>query len=282
MVSYKTVLEAAQQQAQQQGFEASRAEWLLLDLLHWNRTQFIMHLNEEMPENQVDMYKQAVERMLKGEPIQYIVGFQSFYGETFEVTPDCLIPRPETEEVMLYFLEQLNEGERVVDIGTGSGVLPIMLKRLMPSLDVYATDLYRAPLDVAARNADTHQVDIHWLQGDVLTPLIEQDIKVDGLISNPPYISQDEREVMDQSVIDYEPAQALFAGNKGYAIYEKMLQQLPQVLNPDAQVVFEIGYKQAHDLTQMIHELYPTIDVNIVKDMNNNDRILAFQWHLAS
>ncbi|WP_278926789.1 peptide chain release factor N(5)-glutamine methyltransferase [Staphylococcus auricularis] len=282
MVNYKTALETAQQQAQQQGFEASRAEWLLLDCLRWNRTQLIMHLNDEMPESHVKMYEQAVERMLKGEPIQYIVGFQSFYGETFEVTPDCLIPRPETEEVMLYFLEQLNEGERVVDIGTGSGVLPIMLKRLMPSLDVYATDLYQAPLEVAKRNADHHQVEVQWLQGDVLTPLIERNIKVDGLISNPPYISQNERDVMDQSVIDYEPSQALFAENEGYAIYEKILKQLPQVLNAGAHVVFEIGYQQADYLKQFIQNLYPTIPVNVVKDMNDNDRILAFQWFSES
>lgn len=282
MVNYKTALETAQQQAQQQGFEASRAEWLLLDCLHWNRTQLIMHLNDEMPESHVKMYEQAVERMLKGEPIQYIVGFQSFYGETFEVTPDCLIPRPETEEVMLYFLEQLNEGERVVDIGTGSGVLPIMLKRLMPSLDVYATDLYQAPLEVAKRNAGHHQIEIQWLKGDVLTPLIERNIKVDGLISNPPYISQNERDVMDQSVIDYEPSQALFAENEGYAIYEKILQQLPQVLNAGAHVVFEIGYHQADYLKQFIQNLYPTIPVNVVKDMNGNDRILAFQWSAES
>ncbi|MEB6570978.1 peptide chain release factor N(5)-glutamine methyltransferase [Staphylococcus auricularis] len=278
MVNYKTALETAQQQAQQQGFEASRAEWLLLDCLRWNRTQLIMHLNDDMPESHVEMYEQAVERMLKGEPIQYIVGFQSFYGETFEVTPDCLIPRPETEEVMLYFLEQLKEGERVVDIGTGSGVLPIMLKRLMPSLDVYATDLYQAPLEVAKRNADHHQVEIQWLQGDVLTPLIERNIKVDGLISNPPYISQNERNVMDQSVIDYEPSHALFAENDGYAIYEKILQQLPHVLNAGAHVVFEIGYQQADYLKQFIQNLYPSIMVNVVKDMNGNDRILAFQW----
>src|SRR5699024_5568315 len=252
-----------------------RAEWLMLDLFQWSKVDYLMQMDNEISKTHLAMFEDAEIRMLKGEPIQYIVGKQSFYGETFKVTKDCLIPRPETEEVMLHFYNQIHSGDHVVDIGTGSGNIPIMLKKLDSSLKVYATDLFDAALAVARENAYNHSVDINFLQGDALTPLIEAGVTVNGLISNPPHIDDDEANLMDDTVLKYEPYSALFAEDNGYKVYDTILEQLPKVLLPNAKVVFEIGYLQGKTLKQKIHSKYPSLDVQIIKDINNNDRIIS-------
>lgn len=147
-----------------------------------------------------------------------------------------------------------------------------------PSLDVYATDLYDSALSVAKTNATSHQVEINFLQGDTLMPLIERGIKVNGLISNPPYIDDKDVVQMDESVLNYEPHSALFAENNGYAVYDKILEHLPDVLLPNAKVVFEIGYNQGQAIKQRIVTKFPTIDVQVIKDINHNDRTISFVW----
>ena len=179
---------------------------------------------------------------------------------------------------MLHFVKQLRPYARVVDIGTGSGNLPIMIKHLAPSTEVFVTDISSEALQVARANAAEHEVDVEFLEGNTLEPLIEQGIKVYGLISNPPYISEDELEVMGESVRRYEPQIALFAEDRGLAIYHKILKELPQVLNPEAVVTFEIGYQQGERITQLIHALYPWLNVEVVQDINGNERIVSFVW----
>ncbi|WP_436861980.1 peptide chain release factor N(5)-glutamine methyltransferase [Staphylococcus caeli] len=278
MVNYKTLLNHAKDQCKRHNIETMRAEWLMLDLFEWTKADLLMHMQDTVPEAHVTIFEVATKRMLKNEPIQYIVGKQSFYGETFKVNEHCLIPRPETEEVMLHLYKQLHTGDTIVDIGTGSGNIPITLKKLDASFKVYATDLYEAPLLVAQENAKTHQVDISFLQGDALAPLIERGIKVNGLISNPPYIDDSEAVLMDEHVLKYEPHTALFAQDKGYRVYDTILDQLPYVLLPQAKVVFEIGFNQGETLKRKILTKYPNLEVEIVKDINQNDRIISFVW----
>ena len=278
MASYSEVLQQAQSEAEIYGVERASVEWLFFELLDWRRNDFIMKKDAAMPENEQTEFKRGMQRLLQGEPVQYILGYQYFYGERFKVNPSCLIPRPETEEVMLHFVKQLRPHARVVDIGTGSGNLPIMIKHLAPSTEVFATDISTEALQVARANAAEHEVDIEFLEGNTLEPLIEQGIKVDGLISNPPYISEDELEVMGESVRRYEPQLALFAEERGLAIYHKILKELPQVLNPEAVVTFEIGYLQGERITQLIHALYPWLNVEVVQDINGNERIASFVW----
>lgn len=278
MASYSKVLQQAQSEAERDGIEPTSVEWLFLELLDWRRHDFIMKKDDKMIEAEVQQFKLGMQRLLEGEPVQYILGYQYFYGERFNVSPACLIPRPETEEVMLHFVKQLRPHARVVDIGTGSGNLPIMIKHITPSAEVLATDISAEALQVARANAAEHEVDIEFLEGNTLEPLIEQGIKVDGLISNPPYISEDELEVMGESVKRYEPQLALFAEDRGLAIYHKILKELPQVLNPEAVVTFEIGYQQGERITQLIHALYPWLNVEVVQDINGNERIASFVW----
>lgn len=277
-MSYKEAVQAASKQAIAKGYEAKRAEWLLLDLLDWSLTDYVMHMQDEMTTQHEQLYQQAVERMLTGEPIQYITGFQSFLGEKFQVDERCLIPRPETEEVLMYFLERLPKQSVVADVGTGSGILAVSLKRMESSLTVYASDLYEGPLEVAKTNAQRHQTNLTFLQGSDLDPYLEQGIRLDGLISNPPYIDESESVLMTDTVLEHEPHQALFADEQGLAIYRAMVEKLPYVLNDQALVVFEIGYQQGAALKEMIETMYPKVQVDVVADINQNDRIVAFKW----
>ncbi|WP_105994339.1 peptide chain release factor N(5)-glutamine methyltransferase [Staphylococcus simulans] len=277
-MSYKEAVQAAAKQAVARGFESKRAKWLLLDLFDWSLADYVLKMNDTMTEAHRAAYQEATDRMLTGEPIQYITGFQSFYGERFKVDARCLIPRPETEEVLMHFMNQLSNGDSVADIGTGSGIIAVMLKLLKPDLTVYATDLFEGPLEVARANAAMHQTDITFLQGSDLSPLIEQNIRLDGLISNPPYIDQAESIDMAETVVDYEPHQALFAEEHGLAIYRAIIEKLPQVLNDNAVVVFEIGYNQGEVLKALIQSIYPSIEAEVIQDINQNDRIISFIW----
>ena len=278
MVNYKDKLQEAIQLTLDKGYEQTRAEWLLLDLFKWSRTDYLIHREEQMSQADLAKFDLALHRMLSGEPIQYIVGFQSFYGYNFEVDNNCLIPRPETEEVMLHFLNQCHHQDTVADIGTGSGAIAITLKLLKPDLKVLATDLYEDTLNVARNNATLHQQEIQFLQGDALKPLIDNNIKVDGLISNPPYIDECEARDMDDTVLKYEPHHALFAENEGYAIYEGILKDLPQVMKEQGHVVFEIGYNQGNQLKALINSIYPDKLVKVIRDINGNERIVSFKW----
>lgn len=278
MVNYKDKLQEAIQLTLDKGYEQTRAEWLLLDLFKWSRTDYLIHREEQMSQADLAKFDLALHRMLSGEPIQYIVGFQSFYGYNFEVDNNCLIPRPETEEVMLHFLNQCHHQDTVADIGTGSGAIAITLKLLKPDLNVLATDLYEDTLNVARNNATLHQQEIQFLQGDALKPLIDNNIKVDGLISNPPYIDEGEARDMDDTVLKYEPHHALFAENEGYAIYEGILKDLPQVMKEQGHVVFEIGYNQGNQLKALINSIYPDKLVKVIRDINGNERIVSFKW----
>lgn len=278
MVNYKDKLQEAIQLTLDKGYEQTRAEWLLLDLFKWSRTDYLIHREEQMSQADIAKFDLALHRMLSGEPIQYIVGFQSFYGYNFEVDNNCLIPRPETEEVMLHFLNQCHHQDTVADIGTGSGAIAITLKLLKTDLNVLATDLYEDTLNVARNNATLHQQEIQFLQGDALKPLIDNNIKVDGLISNPPYIDECEARDMDDTVLKYEPHHALFAENEGYAIYEGILKDLPQVMKEQGHVVFEIGYNQGNQLKALINSMYPDKLVKVIRDINGNERIVSFKW----
>ncbi|MDT3959242.1 peptide chain release factor N(5)-glutamine methyltransferase [Staphylococcus kloosii] len=278
MVKFKDFISNAKSKCAAKAIDTSSVDWLIMDLFDWNRTDMFMKQNEIPTEMEQNVLNNAFERLYQGEPVQYIVGFQSFYGELFDVNQHCLIPRPETEEVMLHFLNELSDNSKVADIGTGSGNIPVMLKKLNQSLAVYATDISLEALKVAKGNAKKHEVDINFLHGDTLRPLIEQQITVDGLISNPPYIDRKEIDIMTTSVVNYEPEHALFADDNGLAIYKSILEDLPHVLNDNAKVVFEIGFNQGEILKSIIESMYAHIDVKIIQDINNKDRIISFNW----
>src|SRR5690625_1797538 len=190
--------------------ETGIAELLMLDLLSMTKTELMLGARNEIPAGDKARYDEAVRRVCSGEPYQYVVGFSWFYGEKFKVTKDTLIPSDETEELVLFVLEhESDDGRTIVDIGTGTGVIPVMLKKEWPENIVLATDISATALQVAEENAAVHGVHITFHEGDLYEPLIRAGVKADVIISNPPYISKDATDIMTPSVISHEPHQAL-------------------------------------------------------------------------
>ncbi|WMZ54704.1 peptide chain release factor N(5)-glutamine methyltransferase [Staphylococcus pseudintermedius] len=277
-MNYKEWQQQAEQQMVVKGYEPNAIQWFMMDTLQWSRTSLILNEMTPIAESTLKQLNDGLSQLLTGMPVQYVVGQSEFYGRQFKVNSDVLIPRPETEEVVHYFLTQLTAAKVVADIGVGSGAIAITLKAERPELRVIATDISFQALAVARENAQRLQRDITFLQGNALQPLIDQDVRLDGLISNPPYIGEHERTLMDNSVIQYEPHVALFAAQEGYQVYAAILRDLPHVMQDGAPVVFEIGFQQGAQLTRMMQQLYPHITPEVINDINGHARIFHFKW----
>lgn len=277
--NFHTLLTETYKALSARGLETSRADWLLEDICGLSRTQILLKQQDPVPDNILKKFLAYRERMYLGEPVQYIVGFAEFYGRKFIVNNDVLIPRPETEELVLQTLNTINQHEQTVcDIGTGTGAIAISLKKERANLNVIATDISDGALKVAKENTRLHQAEIEFLQGDVLKPLINNGIKVDVLLSNPPYISYEEKVEMSETVLEYEPHLALFTQNNGLAIYERMLNDLDKVMKKDGLVIFEIGHLQGEILKSYIHAHYKVKNLAIIKDINQKNRMIQFNW----
>lgn len=278
MVNYNEWIRDARVQLSEYTQDIQSVEWLVMDILGWNRMDLILNQNQFIPKEILCCLDEGLMALKNHVPVQYIVGKATFWGKSFKVNEHVLIPRPETEEVVERFLNLIPSNGKIADIGTGTGVIAITVKNERPQLKVYASDISNEALKTARDNATTHQSNIHFLLGDGLKPFINQNIYLDGLISNPPYIGYDELKAMDQSVIQYEPHVALFADQGGYALYEQLFQDIPKVLNDGAPVVMEIGYQQGKQLKEKLLTYYPHLFPEVHHDINGNERILSFIW----
>lgn len=261
------------------GYETSRADWLLEDLSGMRKSEILMNYNHAVPELLLHKFLACRERMYQGEPVQYIVGFADFYGRKFKVNKNVLIPRPETEELVLRILNarQFNQ-MTICDIGTGTGAIAISIKKENPELTVIATDISDKALSLAEWNAQSLDANITFYKGNALEPLVADNVKVDIIVSNPPYIALTEKVNMSDSVLDFEPHLALFAENNGLQIYQKILSDIDKVLTPGGLVLFEIGYQQGEILKEYIEQNYNVKNLQIIKDINNNNRMIQFNW----
>ena len=223
------------------------AETLLLHLVGKNRAWLIASVNDDFAGCTAIRYASLLERRRKGEPIQYIAGETEFYGLPFRVTPDVLIPRPETEHLIEKVLELATSFQqpRIVDIGTGSGAIAVALAHHLPQAQITATDISEPALAVARENAERNGVAgrLRFLQGDLLVPVADR--QFDIVVSNPPYVSSADRESLSLEVRDHEPAQALFAGDEGLTIYRRLIPAAFAALAPGGFIALEIGYGQA-------------------------------------
>lgn len=212
--------------------------------------------------------EEAYKRLEKGEPVQYIVGDVDFYGNIIKVDKRVLIPRRETEELVEKTLKYLtNTNIDIVDIGTGSGCIAITLKKMLPNINMDAVDISSDALDVARINAKDNNVEINFIEGDMLDPLNK---KYDCIISNPPYISYDGY-VMD-IVKNNEPHLALYADNNGLYYYEKILKEAHNYLKDKYIIAFEIGEDQGEKLIELANKYLKEASVKIEKDMQKLDR----------
>lgn len=260
--------------------DGNAGELLLQHFMGMERSKFLASLREELDPEILEAFKHAMLLHMEGKPIQYIIGYEEFYGRTFKVNEDVLIPRPETEELVYGTLQRINKlfngrnSLEVADIGTGSGAIAITLKLEMPDLHVTATDIYGPTLRLAEENAGSNGADIQFIQGDLLKPFIASEYKFDIIISNPPYIPVGDMEWMSEVVKEHEPHRALFAGIDGLDIYKRLIEELPAVLKEQALVGLEVGTGQSLAVSRLLEQAFPQAKIDIVYDINGKDRMV--------
>ncbi len=277
--SYKRMIEEAEASLILSNGEPRVATLLLEDLFDMDRAYLMLHGEDVVPEDRRHLYSKAIERVTAGEPYQYVSGFGWFYGHKLKVDESTLIPRNETEELVEFVLEEeSDDGRTIVDIGTGTGAIGLLLQKTWVNNTVILTDVSSGALEIAEMNAAELGVSPVMLQGSLFDPLIERGIKVDCLVSNPPYIGYNERSEMGDSVYQHEPHLALFAEDNGLALYKRMIDELPAVLRPGGTVYFEIGWSQYEALNTYIKKTWPDTRPELKKDINGQDRILFFTW----
>ncbi|MBS4770708.1 peptide chain release factor N(5)-glutamine methyltransferase [Carnobacteriaceae bacterium zg-ZUI240] len=275
---YIDVLQSAQQMYA--NIRSDLFERLLCDRLGWNKTDFILHAHEVATPEHQKQFEKDVERLVLGEPLQYIVGCEWFYGRCFTVNPQVLIPRPETEllvEEVLHISRRKQRPLNIVDIGTGSGAIGVTLALESKKDNVTITDISKTALQVAKRNAQQLGASVRCVESDVFDGVDKHSGTFDIIVSNPPYISESEQHLMDESVLMHEPHLALFAKDNGLAIYEKILHQANDYLSKDGIIVLEIGFSQANDIRRLSQFYFPKKSVRVIKDYAQLDRIVIIE-----
>lgn len=271
--TYKEVLKWASSFLEKNAMETKAAEWLIRERLDWTKTDFIKAANEPMPLKRQNQFKQDIKQYSKGVPLQYIVGHEWFYNRKFTVTADTLIPRPETEEWFDRLLRTMSAPSmRVLDIGTGSGVLAITHKLERPQDQVTATDISESALEIAKINAEKLGAKISFRKGDLSQPVESE--QFDLILSNPPYIGEHELLMMDKSVFIHEPHEALFAPEDGLALYKRMAKELPDILKNGGEILLEIGYQQGEIVKAIFEDCFPAANIVIWEDFSGHDRVI--------
>lgn len=271
------------------------AETLLLHLIGKNKAWLIAHAEDDFAGCSAIRYASLIERRCKGEPIQYIIGEAEFYRMPFRVTPDVLIPRPETEHLVerclalashpgaAFFRPPLPEGWestnptspiRVLDIGTGSGAIAIALAHSLPTANITATDVSPDALSLAEENATRNGVAIRFLQGDLLAPVAGE--AFDLIVSNPPYVPATDRDSLAVEVRDHEPSLALFAGDDGLEIYRRLIPQAFNALTPAGFIALEIGYGQKPAIHALLADIGFT-NIEFTPDLQGIPRVAVAQ-----
>jgi release factor glutamine methyltransferase len=249
------------------------AQLLLARVLNVERTYLLAHGDVELQPHELATYERWISRRAKGEPYAYLIGEQAFYDLVLKVTPDVLIPRSETELLVEQAIAhaQTLEHPIIADIGTGSGAIAVTVAQHVPHATVYAVDISEAALQVAQENAKRNHVNVHFLQGSLATPLIEQGVRVDLLLANLPYIATDEMHTLEVS--QHEPHLALDGGHDGLDLVRDLLAQAPQVCQPHALILLEIGSGQGDATLEAAASLQPQ-HASVMKDYAGHERVV--------
>lgn len=259
--------------------DANAGELLLRHLLRMERSKLLAELHSELNESIWNEFQQKVEGHCAGTPVQYLIGSEEFYGRTFLVNEEVLIPRPETEELIEQTVNRLrkifsNKSLKLADIGTGSGAIAITMKLEVPELSVTASDIASASLDVARENARRLDAEVEFIEADLLSTFISQGRRFDIILSNPPYIPDDDEKTMSVVVTGHEPHRALFAGIDGLDFYRRFMTELPCVMNRPGLIGFEVGAGQGEAVAEMLKSAFPDAAVSVEFDINRKDRMV--------
>lgn len=244
------------------------------DLLGLDDIDIYLRKDIKLSGNQQRLLEETVERLKKHEPIQYVRGTADFYGFTFHVEPGVLIPRPETEELVELIIRENSGPVCILDIGTGSGCIAISLAKHLPEAEVEAWDVSERALSVARGNARDLSAVVKFVQRDVFCADVEKG-KCHVVVSNPPYIAEKEKEVMDKNVLDWEPEQALFVPDTDpLRFYRRIAELSLDMLLPCGRLYFEINQAYGSETAQLLRELGYK-DVRLIKDLFGNNRIVT-------
>lgn len=241
------------------------------------KTERMLYKNEPITIKEEELLKQFTERLLKHEPVQYILQEAWFGKLKFFVDNNVLIPRPETEELVEWILENAggnNTKIKILDIGTGSGCIPVSLKKRLPGAEVWAIDISEGALAVATKNAEKHGAAVHFLQLDILKPTQWKELpSFDIIVSNPPYIPEKDKASMQANVLQYEPALALFVPDDDALLFYKAIAAFAKThLQQNGSLYFEIHEDLGPSVTSMLTAKGFTAELR--KDMQQKDRMV--------
>ena len=284
MATVKELIKLAESRLDDASKDVNVAKVLFYHLADKQPHELYLMYDEEVSSELEAKFLAGMEEYYQGKPIQYIKGVENFFGRDFKVNEDVLIPRYETEELVENILYRIDDyfaeyqSITLCDVGTGSGAIATSLAFEEPRLKVFATDISLKAVTVAKDNAKNLGANIEFMVGDMLEPLLENEIKVDIFVSNPPYIPQEQE--IEAMVKDNEPHVALFGGNDGLYFYRKIFQGVEPLLQERALLAFEMGFDQRELMEAALQEYFPNDPHEIIKDINGKDRMLFIYRNL--
>ena len=284
MATVKELIKLAESRLDDASKDVNVAKVLFYHLADKQPHELYLMYDEEVSSELEAKFLAGMEEYYQGRPIQYIKGVETFFGRDFKVNEDVLIPRYETEELVENILYRIDDyfaeyqSITLCDVGTGSGAIATSLALEEPRLKVFATDISLKAVTVAKDNAKNLGANIEFMVGDMLEPLLENEIKVDIFVSNPPYIPQEQE--IEAMVKDNEPHVALFGGNDGLYFYRKIFQGVEPLLQERALLAFEMGFDQRELMEAALQEYFPNDPHEIIKDINGKDRMLFIYRNL--
>jgi len=241
-----------------------------------------LHLDDEADSAIAEKFEAGMQRIMKYEPMNYVLGYSWFYGYKLFVDKNVLIPRYETEELVLNVLKYVDEYYsdyseiKAVDIGTGSGAIAIALAKEEKRFKMMASDISQSAITVAKKNAEFNGLEMDFFVGNMLDPIIATGKKVDIILCNPPYIPSDEQ--LETSVVGYEPHVALFGGKDGLKYYIEVFENAKKIINPQGMLAFEIGWNQKEILLAQVKKYLPETTATVLKDINGKSRMLFIKF----
>ena len=248
------------------------AQLLITGMLSLSVTEYAMNQNMIIDHDTALTIRQCANRILSGEPLQYVVGYTEFMSLPFNVGPGVLIPRQDTETLVETAISLIGDKSvRVLDIGTGSGCVAISIKHYCPNAEVTSIDISSAALDIAKKNAGLNNTDVRFMQYDIMNSSPEE--KFDIIVSNPPYIPTNDINSLSTTVKDHEPLNALDGGIDGLDFYRHIAQIAPMILSPNGNIIFEVGHDQASDVCDILAHNFK--DITKLSDLCGIERVVC-------